>query len=364
MKICLVGIYDINYPRNSFVKKGLSHMGEVIECSIDPRKAGLYKYIELVKTVRQLQKVHSFDMVWVAFPGQTVVPIARLLFSCPIIFDAFTSLYDSNVYDRKLYSRWSVQGIRDFIYDIVALRCAHGIVTDTKEHAHFFESKFGVPNNKIVPLYVGTDINIFDPNKYGQIITNHTDEKALRIHFHGSFIPLQGIDTIIRALALIKDIPIVCTCIGRGSIKDSMIKLAHDLGIDSLHFIDRVPYSELPAYIAQSDICLGIFGKTEKTQRVIPNKVYEYAAMGKAIITADTQAVREVFSIDKDIIGVQAGDHHALAEQIRALSHDYRKRRELGASARNAIVHLCSPEQVGVCVAALNKQNSLGLKLI
>ncbi len=364
MKICLIGIYDAHYPRNQFVIKGLSQLGEVVECCVDPRKSGVSKYVELVKKVRKLQVENAFDFVWVAFPGQTVVPLARLLFSCPVIFDAFTSLYDSNVFDRKLYSRWSLRAIRDYVYDYVSVHCAHAIITDTVEHALFFANTFSVSVNKIAPLYVGTDLEIFDSNKYGQIVSNHNDEHVIRIHFHGSYIPLQGIDTIIRALALLKDIKIVCTIIGRGNTKNSMVQLAHELGVESAHFIERVPYTELPAYIAQSDICLGIFGDTEKTQRVIPNKVYEYAAMGKAIISADTSALREIFTPEKSITGVPSGNHQALAQSIRLLAQDYRKRRELGAAARGAVVPLCSPEQVKNSIDRLNHQNSLGLKLL
>jgi glycosyltransferase involved in cell wall biosynthesis len=109
---------------------------------------------------------------------------------------------------------------------------------------------------------------------------------------------------------------------------------------------------------------LGIFGDTEKTQRVIPNKVYEYAAMGKVIISADTSALREIFTLEKSIIGVPSGNHQALAQSIRLLAQDYRKRRELGAAARGVVVPLCSPEQVKNGIDRLNQQNSLGLKLL
>lgn len=361
MKICLLGIYDPQYPRNSFVKKGLSTFAEVVECRVDARQTGIKKYIKLIQLVRNLKQQHSFGMVWVAFPGQTVALLARMLFSCPIVLDAFTSLYDSNVCDRKLYSRMSLCGVRDYLLDFIAVHSAHTIVTDTQEHAKFFIQNFNIAEYKVTPLYVGTDIEVFDPNKYGQIITNHTTEQPIRIHFHGSYIPLQGIDIIIKALAELKDVPIVCTCIGRGSSKESMIQLAHNLGVESIQFIDRVPYSELPMYIAQSDICLGIFGNTDKTQRVIPNKVYEYAAMGKVIISADTQAMREIFHMNSDIVGVRSGDYIALAQAIRLLAKDYRQRRDLGSSARNTILPLCSVENVRKSLLTLN--DTLKLRL-
>ncbi len=344
--ICLFGIYDHNYPRNRFVYSGLSLYGEVIECRVNPQEfPGFKKYIELYRKAKKLLKTHRFDFVWVAFPGQTTAILARLIFNIPIIFDAFTSLYDSNVCDRKIYQKLSFCGIRDYILDWVSLRCAHSIITDTRAHAKYFSELFNISIDRMYTLYVGTDLNIFDISKYGQVV-NQGDDKVLRLHFHGSYIPLQGADVIVRALAKVSDLNIVCTMIGRGQEKDAVKKTAQDLGITSINFIDRIPYTDLPAYIAQSDVCLGIFGSTLKTHHVIPNKVYEYAGMGKAIITLDTPAIKEIFVPHKNIFLIKESDSDELAQALRTLWHDLTLRRELGRSAYHAITPLCNPQKV------------------
>ena len=47
-------------------------------------------------------------------------------------------------------------------------------------------------------------------------------------------------------------------------------------------------------HIAEADVCLGIFGDTTKTGRVLPFKIYSYASVGRAIVTGDTACMREL----------------------------------------------------------------------
>ena len=55
---------------------------------------------------------------------------------------------------------------------------------------------------------------------------------------------------------------------------------------------DWVPTAELPGLVASHDVCLGIFGDTDKALSVVPTKVYQGAAAGCASITSDTAPQR------------------------------------------------------------------------
>src|SRR3954468_24656499 len=98
------GIYDRKYARTLVIQHGFERNGwKVEECHVDPRiHRGIGKYFKLAVLGLRARK-NRYDMVIVGFPGQTVVLFARLLFGLRIVFDAFLSLYDSNVFDRKLY---------------------------------------------------------------------------------------------------------------------------------------------------------------------------------------------------------------------------------------------------------------------
>jgi SAM-dependent methyltransferase len=61
----------------------------------------------------------------------------------------------------------------------------------------------------------------------------------------------------------------------------------------AVHWLDWVPAADLPALVAGHDVCLGIFGTGDKALRVVPNKVFQGAAVGCAVVTSDTAPQRQ-----------------------------------------------------------------------
>jgi glycosyltransferase involved in cell wall biosynthesis len=98
--------------------------------------------------------------------------------------------------------------------------------------------------------------------------------------------------------------------------------LAQRLQVRSVNFLGRRPYDALPAMIAASDLCLGIFGTSPKAQRVIPNKVFDALACGRAVVTADTPAARELLHPGGDAWLCEAGSPEAIADAVSTLRED------------------------------------------
>lgn len=94
-----------------------------------------------------------------------------------------------------------------------------------------------------------------------------------------------------------------------------------------------------------ADICLGIFGDTDKARRVVPHKVFEALAMGKPIITMDTPAARELLVHDETSLLV-SNNPTALATAILDLARDPLKRVRLGAAARALFESRLQPADV------------------
>ena len=107
--------------------------------------------------------------------------------------------------------------------------------------------------------------------------------------------------------------------------------------------VDWVPYAELPARIAAADVVLGIFGKTAKARMVIPNKVYQAAAVGSAIVTADTPAIREVFVPGESVYAIEPTPR-ALADALLALARDPALRARLAQGARAAVARVAAAD--------------------
>ena len=159
---------------------------------------------------------------------------------------------------------------------------------------------------------------------------------------YSQYLPLHGNETIALAARLVPpDCGVTFELVGTGSERarsDAFVKrLPH------VRTTDWVPYDELPGRIAAADVVLGVFGKSVKARMVIPNKIWQAAAVGSAIVTADTPAIREAF-VDGESICLVEPTPRALADALLALARDPGRRARLARGAREAFVRLASDE--------------------
>jgi glycosyltransferase involved in cell wall biosynthesis len=110
--------------------------------------------------------------------------------------------------------------------------------------------------------------------------------------------------------------------IGDGEELESTLALARKLGLKNSEFIEFMPPDELVGHIAAADVCLGVFGDTEKASRVIPNKVYEAMAMRRPVITGKSPAADELLTDGENCLLTPMADAGALAAAVRRLKAD------------------------------------------
>jgi glycosyltransferase involved in cell wall biosynthesis len=340
-KLLYFGIYDRKYARTLVIQHGFERNGwQVDECHVDPKvHRGIGKYFKLFSLGLQARK-KNYDLVIVGFPGQSVVWLARLLFGRDIIFDAFLSLYDSNVFDRKLYPENTWRAKKDKWLDTWSCKLAKKVLLETNQHIEYFVETFGIPREKFERIWISADDAMFFP-------MHVPEDPKFTVHFHGMFIPLQGIKYIVEAAGILRDEDIHFRIVGGGQEYDMIQELVQELKLEGrIEFTGKVPVEKIPGYMASAHIVLGIFGDTEKTKRVIPNKVYEAMAMGKATITADTPAIQELEGSSDALSLVPVSDAKAIAGAILALRSDESKRKHLGHAARALFEKELLPEKM------------------
>ena len=262
--------------------------------------------------------------------------MAKFLTRKPVIFDAFVSIYDSTVFDRKNTKERSLKAKYFWFIDWLSCKLADKVILDTNEHIKYFVSEFGLKREKFERIFVGTDGSVFYPREFKK------DENKLVIHFHGTNIPLQGVEYILGSAKILEsEEDIEFNMIG-SSIK----KEYGNQGYKNINFIENVPYEKLHEYISEADICLGIFGDTKKTQRVIPNKIYECIACKKPIVTADSLAIRELFN-EEDLMLVSTANSKEIAQAVLELKKNLELRKKLAQNGYNKIIQNCIPKILG-----------------
>lgn len=327
-KVLFFGIFDPEYSRNRVLIEGFSRLGhEVHQCRVDPQRvSGLKKYVDLFWEYRKLK--HKFNIVIVAFPGHTIVPLARILFGRRIIFDAFVSLYNSVVEDRQRVSRFSIRAYWYFMLDWVSLRIGGTILIDTRAHRDFISDKFKIPKSKFVVVPVGSDDSVVYP-------VSSKKEKFI-VHFHGSGIPLQGIEYIEKAARLLEFRADIEFHLYGPSGKDTT----------NLKYKGRFLYKDMSQIMAKASIVLGIFGSTQKAGLVVPNKVYEGWASKKPVITARTSAVMEAIESEKNVLFVEPACPKDIADKICLLKENSKLAEEVAYSGYNLFKEKYTPEKV------------------
>lgn len=162
--------------------------------------------------------------------------------------------------------------------------------------------------------------------------------------FYSTFIPLHGSHVVARAIRQVHGEEVVFTVVGRGQERAAFDREV--AGLDAAVVHDWVPYDRLGELVGGHDVVLGLFGDTDKAWRVVPGKVYQAACAGRAIVTADTPAMRAAFDPD-EVVLVPPGDPDALANALRELIKDEGRRAELGRRARARFERDYTPAAIG-----------------
>ena len=165
---------------------------------------------------------------------------------------------------------------------------------------------------------------------------------ALRVVFFGLYTPLQGTPVIGAALRRLAGAPVEITMVGHGQDEAETKRIA--AANPGVTWLDWVSPAELPALVADQDVCLGIFGTGAKALRVVPNKVFQGAAAGCAIVTSDTAPQRR--ALGDAAAYVPPGDGAALAETLLRLAGDRAELSRLRAAASRVAQREFAPARV------------------
>jgi len=316
MKVVFWGTYDTGKPRTRILIRGLRENGvDVLECHADvwsgvedksqiscwsQRLRLMLKWLSSYpRLILRYLRMPRHDVVIISYMGHLDV-LVLWLFSkvrgVRIVWDAFISLYNTVVEDRELISPIHPLASLLFAWEYVACRAADLIILDTRAHADYFKQKFKVQSKRVNHVFVGVEPEAFPLRPQHNGLNGPND--VLTVLFYGQFIPLHGIETIVRAAKRTENEPIRWIIIGRGQEQSKIRDMLKKRPQLCVKWIPWVSYGELAKWIHLADICLGIFGNTEKAGRVIPNKVFQILATGTPLITRESPAIRELLSPD------------------------------------------------------------------
>lgn len=206
-----------------------------------------------------------------------------------------------------------------------SIRFADATITCTDQMREVFLAR-GAPPHRVSVVFNGSDEAIFDHRRHPR----REPDAEFRLVSHGSLEARYGIDTIIRAVALLKqEIPgLRLSIYGDGSASAELHGLTEELGVsDSVFFSDGfVPVEELVQGIADADAGVVAMRRDAFRDLTLCNKMYDFIAMRKPAVVSRTRSVEAYF--DESCFALfTPGDEFDLARAIRSLH----LRQDLGA---------------------------------
>jgi len=339
LRVLFISGREPTYQRNRVILKGLGkNVVEVDECT-SLLSSYLLRYPEvLLKLLRK----RPYDLLFVGFFGQPLVPLLRRFVRKPVLFDAFLSAYDTLCFDRRMIVPDSVAGRMLSWLDKRSCELADTVLLDTNSHIDFFVEMFELSRSKFERVFVGADEDVFFP----RMMEKHD---GFQVIYYGTFLPLQGIEYVVEAAKLLqshKDIKF--KIIGKGMTYARVMRLVKKLDVENIRFVDWVPYEALPSEIAGADICLGgHFSAIPKASRVIPGKVFQMIAMKKPVVLGNGSGNRELFEHKRNAFFCERASPEAIVDAIASLKSSYSLREKIAENAYATFIEKCTPETIG-----------------
>jgi glycosyltransferase involved in cell wall biosynthesis len=195
----------------------------------------------------------------------------------------------------------------------------------------------GVPEEKIDVIYNWADEGKFYPETPDPELRRELElEGRFNIIYAGNIGPLQGLETAVRAAALVRDIhQIQLVIIGTGPKETEIRRLAAELGADNVRFIGRRPVEEMNRINALADALLVHLVDIPFMYATIPSKTQVSLASARPILMGQKGDAADLVCDAGAGLVVAPEDPEAMAQAMRRLAAlPLGERQAMGARGR------------------------------
>ena len=358
MKVCLFGSYKKttnNIPSGNggeLLKKILENQGvKVIECQEDVNTIASFVKAN-VKLFFKHRKL-DYDVMIIPWRGIFTLPLAKLIHRKPIIYFPAFSIYDTLVNDRQKIKPNSLKAKLVHFIEKLCNKIADRIILESSQEIKYFVKEYNLPQEKFRQLWLSCDESFFPPLPFKEKSENFV------VLYFGEFIPLHGVPTIIEAAKILQDhVEISFILCGDGQTKNEIEKMVQNYNLKSIKLLGLVPVKTLLENLKNSDVCLGIFGNSEKSNKVLTNKVYQILASKKPLITMESQTTIEgKLENEKHCMLIPSSNAKSLADAILYLKNIDKKREEIAFAGRRFYEEKFSMKKTGENLLEIIKES-------
>jgi len=153
----------------------------------------------------------------------------------------------------------------------------------------------GIDEQKIEVVTNGANVELFSPREKDKRLLKELGlENKFIIGYLGTHGMAHSLDFIIKSISKITDDDIHFLFVGDGAMKETIVKIAHDLNLKNVTFLDPISKDEMPRYLSVIDVSLAPLKRSENFKTVIPSKIFEASAMGKPTLLGVEGQAQEI----------------------------------------------------------------------
>ena len=212
----------------------------------------------------------------------------------------------------------------------VSAAIADRVICVTPEAAERLEAR-GAGRGRTAVVMNTPDERVFGPRRAPAGLRA---DGPLRALYHGGLAPRFGVELLIRAFALLDDLPrLELRVCGFGSEHAELTRLAAEIAPGRVGIAPRpVPFSEIPAELERADLGIVPTLRDPFTELLLPVKLLEYVHMGLPAIAARLPVIERYFPGDTVAL-FEPGDPASLARSIRTVLDDPERSSERAVAA-------------------------------
>ena len=193
----------------------------------------------------------------------------------------------------------------------------------------------GVPSEKITVIQNGVGAEFLSDRADGEAIRRRFDcADGVVLGFTGFVREWHGLERVIELIADSDPaLNLYFLIVGDGPTLEDLRRLTVKLGLERrVIFAGLVPRDQIVDYVAAFDVAL----QPMVVAYASPLKLFEYMALGRAIVAPATPNILEVLT-DRDAVLFDPADPLAFRRAVEQLCADSNLRSRLGKAARNAV---------------------------
>jgi glycosyltransferase involved in cell wall biosynthesis len=211
-----------------------------------------------------------------------------------------------------------------------ALRGADAVITVTNVLADIAAAQ-GVARDRLLVMPNGIDQFLLGPDA---IDLNAKTRLGLNgytvLGFTGFVRDWNGLDVVLDQLGLPMGQKWFLLIVGDGPARRALEERARRLGIENrVRFTGVIKRPDVPGYVSAFDVAL----QPAANPYASPLKLFEYMALGRAIVAPDQPNIREILKDDYDAILFDVQDPGSLRSAVQKLAGDEGLRRRIAAAA-------------------------------